>query len=1173
MESLEDRLLLAGNTPPTVVGVQTLASRSAITAVVVSFSEQLDPATAMNASNFQLNSAGRDKRFGTADDRPILLRATNPLTYDAGSLSVTITPTTTLPTNQFFQITLNGTGVTDVDGNQLDGNGDDNPGGDYMASVARGTSLSYTDRNGDTVKLKLKGGGAMELVRATDGEGRDLQLVGTVAGRSVLTGSVKRTTRPPAGDGVTGLRSVNGLGTNRLGGVFLIDALPPAVTVTNPSDGFGATGDFTLTGQVADAGVGVASLRRQFDSGLFAAVAVGAGGDFNVRVSLPLDGSADGSHTIRLRATDRLGNLSDFVLFNFTLSSESPELTARLANDTGASAGDGLTFDPTITGSALHLAGGAEFRAGFDSTPVANFTDVLGDRQADGSFTLSAARLAAINGGAIDGAHTLHLRATDSRGDVVIADVNFTLDTTIGATSAGLSIGSDTGTVGDGQTSAANVTLVGDAEPGAAVMLGASGPTTTASTAGVFQFSNVALASGLNDLAIHVMDRAGNATDFDLALTRVAGGAAGDMVLAWNLNALLAIQADGSDPLIASRTLAMASAAVYDAVNAVEGVSGLYVSVPAPAGASIEAAVAAAAARVLSAAYPTQAGAITAKLADSLSTIPAGQSRDDGVAVGQMVADAIVALRANDGYQGFVAYIPGIGPGKWQLTAPMFMPAVGAHWPDVTPFVIDDPADFLPSGPPALASAQWATEFNQVKDIGAADSATRTADQTQIARFWSDGQGTFTPPGHWNEIAQQVATAAGNSISANARMFTILNTTMVDAGIVAWDAKFKYEFWRPITAIHAADTDGNAATEPDPDWQPLLGTPAFPEYVSGHSTFSGAAAEVLASIFGENVSFASTSVGLPNVTRNYTSFGQAAEEAGLSRIYGGIHFLAADLDGLAAGHAVADAVLDAFAGQDTQPPRILVDDYSAVASQNITLTGHVIDTVSGVATLTAMLDSAAAVNVAFDANTGAFSFPLNLATNGSADGVHHVVLVASDAAGNSAAPLDLPFTLDTAAPILSIGSPADGGAISAGLRLAGIANGTGSTIAALNYAFDGGAAMPVGFDLQTGAFDQPLDVGKLAVGPHVLRVTATDAAGKTAATDLNLTLGSALPLTIVQMLPLDDASEIGVTFHPKFTFSRPVDPATLTTANIRASGGGPGSFASCCRFRARVTAR
>ena len=164
--------------------------------------------------------------------------------------------------------------------------------------------------------------------------------------------------------------------------------------------------------------------------------------------------------------------------------------------------------------------------------------------------------------------------------------------------------------MGDGQTSAANVTIVGSAEAGAAVTLGASGPAKTASTAGVFQFTNVALALGVNNLAIHVEDLAGNATDIALMLTRVAGGAAGDMVLTWDQNTLLAIQADGSDPLSASRTLAMESVAVFDAVNAIEGVNGNYVSVAAPAGASMDAAVAAAAARVLIAAYPTQAATL-----------------------------------------------------------------------------------------------------------------------------------------------------------------------------------------------------------------------------------------------------------------------------------------------------------------------------------------------------------------------------------------------------------------------------------------------------------------------------------------------------------------------------------------------------------------------------------
>src|SRR5262249_7147764 len=159
-----------------------------------------------------------------------------------------------------------------------------------------------------------------------------------------------------------------------------------------------------------------------------------------------------------------------------------------------------------------------------------------------------------------------------------------------------------------------------------------------------------------------------------------------------------------------------------------------------------------------------------------------------------------------------------------------------------------------------------------------------------IARFWADGSGTVTPPGHWNQIAAEIANSSTNNLADNARLLAELNFALADAGIVAWDAKYHYGFWRPITAIRESDIDNNPDTEQEPGWNSLLITPPFPEYISGHSTFSGAAATILTFAFGDNFAFSTTSPGLPNVTRSFTSFQQAAEEAGRSRIYGGIHY-------------------------------------------------------------------------------------------------------------------------------------------------------------------------------------------------------------------------------------------------------------------------------------------
>ena len=212
---------------------------------------------------------------------------------------------------------------------------------------------------------------------------------------------------------------------------------------------------------------------------------------------------------------------------------------------------------------------------------------------------------------------------------------------------------------------------------------------------------------------------------------------------------------------------------------------------------------------------------------------------------------------------------------------------------------------FRPSGPPLLDSAKWAADYNEVKEIGSATSATRTAEQTEIALFWADGAGTETPPGHWNRIAHNVGGAAGNTLEENARLFALLNIAMADAAVCAWDSKYAYNFWRPVTAIRNGHTDHNDATEADPNWISLIATPPFPDYTSGHSSFSGAAATVLALFYGtDNMAFVTGSDFLPGVFRSFSSFSAAAHEAALSRLYGGIHYRSANNDGLTSGMVV-----------------------------------------------------------------------------------------------------------------------------------------------------------------------------------------------------------------------------------------------------------------------------
>jgi len=225
---------------------------------------------------------------------------------------------------------------------------------------------------------------------------------------------------------------------------------------------------------------------------------------------------------------------------------------------------------------------------------------------------------------------------------------------------------------------------------------------------------------------------------------------------------------------------------------------------------------------------------------------------------------------------------------------------------------------FRPPGPPALDSQRWVDDYNEVKALGALVGSSRTAEQTEIALFWADGAGTETPPGHWNSIAQRVSATRGNTIAENARLFALLNIAMADAAICAWDAKYTYDFWRPVTAIHNGDADGNPATVPDPTWGSLIATPPFPDYVSGHSTFSSAAAAVLAAFYHtDHVMFATQSDALPGVMRRFHAFSAAAREAALSRLYGGIHYRSANEDGFVAGQLIGEwTVTHVLRGRD-----------------------------------------------------------------------------------------------------------------------------------------------------------------------------------------------------------------------------------------------------------------
>jgi RTX calcium-binding nonapeptide repeat (4 copies)/PAP2 superfamily len=387
----------------------------------------------------------------------------------------------------------------------------------------------------------------------------------------------------------------------------------------------------------------------------------------------------------------------------------------------------------------------------------------------------------------------------------------------------------------------------------------------------------------------------------------------GNPVRDWNGMMLDAIRTASTPPPLASRNMAMVSAAIYDSVNSISKKYSPYrVNIDAPAGASQEAAAASAAYRTLASLYPAQTVKFDAAYASSLAKIPDGKSKQDGIILGQQVADQIISWRSTDGANKVVPYTPKTDAGNWQPTPPALAASLLPQWPGVTPFAMTSGSQFRPSGPPALNSAKYAEEVNYVKEIGKIDSLTRTPDQTAIAKFWANGGGTFTPPGHWNQIASEASALAGTSLEDSARLFALLNIAEADAAIVSWDAKYQYDLWRPVTAIRQADTDNNPNTAADPQWTPLLVTPPFPEYTSGHSTFSGAAEPVLNSVFGADFGFADRGDKSVNSLRTFDNFAQAADESGMSRLYGGIHFMSANVDGLSSGRNVGNYVVQNF---------------------------------------------------------------------------------------------------------------------------------------------------------------------------------------------------------------------------------------------------------------------
>ncbi len=406
---------------------------------------------------------------------------------------------------------------------------------------------------------------------------------------------------------------------------------------------------------------------------------------------------------------------------------------------------------------------------------------------------------------------------------------------------------------------------------------------------------------------------------FGLAL--VATPLQADVVSDWNDLLLDSIRAARTNPPAGSRQMAILNVSIYDSVNGIAGTHKQYhVADTAPAGASAEAAAIAAAHTVLVSLYPANVGAFDAAREDQLAAIPDGPSKSSGISWGEDVAGQILDLRADDGSTAIVSYPLAPGTGWWQPTPPAFASPLLPGWGKVKPWTLFKRTQFRVAAPPPVTSREYAISFDEVLRLGSTNSTERTADQTEIALFWNDGAGTQTPPGHWIEIATALAAERGLGLAESARLLALVSLTVADAAEVSWDIKFHYGHWRPFTGILDAEDDGNPATHTEAGWSSFITTPPFPAYTSGHSTFSGSSSRLLALFFGtDDVPFSIGSDGLPGVTRSFDTLSEAAEEAGQSRIYGGIHWQYDNTAGLESGRALAEHVFFNFLRPVIQP--------------------------------------------------------------------------------------------------------------------------------------------------------------------------------------------------------------------------------------------------------------
>jgi PAP2 superfamily protein len=381
-----------------------------------------------------------------------------------------------------------------------------------------------------------------------------------------------------------------------------------------------------------------------------------------------------------------------------------------------------------------------------------------------------------------------------------------------------------------------------------------------------------------------------------------------DVVLDWNAIAVNTAVANKQNPFAQARYAAIVQLAVFEAVNSITHKYQPYLgTITAPPDASPDAAAIEAAYQVLSTYFPASQPTLYTDWTNSMQSIPDGPAKTDGIATGDAAAAAMIALRANDGSSPPQFYTPGPPvPGAWQAT-PSCSPAGGIafQWPHVTPFGISSASDFLLDPPPALTSNKFAKAYNEVMTVGSLISTQRPQDRTNVALFYA----AASPTQVFNQAAEQVATAQGRSLSDNARALALINMAMSDSLVASFFNKYTYNFWRPETAIHAGDADGNPNTMGDPTWAPFITTPCFPSYPSNHGSAGNGAAEVMRRIYGEDGhSITLTNPAVPTIVLQYTTFEQITDDISDARVYGGIHFRTDQVAGAHLGKAVGKAI-------------------------------------------------------------------------------------------------------------------------------------------------------------------------------------------------------------------------------------------------------------------------